>query len=234
MVDVLYFSDRDVKQKLFERVDAARRPLWVVQVRQDRHSRPPPEREPFVSVEREFGDVVDEVLVADEGAQEGMWRDPVGDLADHFFPDDRQASYAAATGYMLIARGRVVATVKKTGRASDDLWLIQEALAVNVPGVPPPDPSKRPGHKRARPGATGSGPRTQPPKADVRAPSLDPWQVLGIPRGTPITDAKKAFRALISQYHPDKVAHLAPEFRELADRRTREILEAWQQLEEAG
>ena len=58
--------------------------------------------------------------------------------------------------------------------------------------------------------------------------------MLGIPRGTPITDAKKAFRALISQYHPDKVAHLAPEFRELADRRTREILEAWQQLEEAA
>jgi DnaJ-domain-containing protein 1 len=55
--------------------------------------------------------------------------------------------------------------------------------------------------------------------------------VLGIAPGTPKDEARKAFRALIAQYHPDKVAHLAPEFHALAERRTREILEAWAEVE---
>lgn len=59
----------------------------------------------------------------------------------------------------------------------------------------------------------------------------DAWTVLGLTRDTPLDEARKAFRALITQYHPDKVAHLAPEFHELAERRTREILDAWDTVE---
>ena len=55
--------------------------------------------------------------------------------------------------------------------------------------------------------------------------------MIGIARGTPLAEAKKAYRLLIAQYHPDKVSHLAPEFQELADIRTRQILEAWQRIE---
>ncbi|WP_233611882.1 DnaJ domain-containing protein [Corallococcus sp. AB045] len=55
--------------------------------------------------------------------------------------------------------------------------------------------------------------------------------MLGIERSTPKDEARKAFRTLIAQYHPDKVAHLAPEFHALAERRTREILDAWEALE---
>jgi preprotein translocase subunit Sec63 len=40
-------------------------------------------------------------------------------------------------------------------------------------------------------------------------------------------ELRKAYKALIVQYHPDKVAHLAAEFRELAERRTRQINEAY-------
>ena len=61
--------------------------------------------------------------------------------------------------------------------------------------------------------------------------ATDPWTVLGIARGTPRDEARKAFRALIAQYHPDKVAHLAPEFHALAERKTREILDAWEAVE---
>ncbi|MFP2930187.1 J domain-containing protein, partial [Pyxidicoccus sp. 3LG] len=59
----------------------------------------------------------------------------------------------------------------------------------------------------------------------------DAWAVLGLSRDVSLDEARKVFRALVTQYHPDKVAHLAPEFHELAERRTREILEAWEEVE---
>lgn len=256
VIDVLFFSDREVKQKLFARVDAAKRPLIVSQTRTDRFARPVTAREPFVSLNAEFGDLVDVVVVADEGSTEGMWRDPVGDLADRFFPWDKNAAYAAQTGYMLIAGGKVRATVKKRG-AKDDLWFLQEALAQHVPGIPQPHPSLRPGQKAERPPRAAPrdpfrespfrepprahrSSRAAPPRADTppQVPALveesDPWALLGIAPGTPLPEAKRAFRNLIARYHPDKVAHLAPEFRELAERKTREILDAWRQIEEEG
>ena len=39
-----------------------------------------------------------------------------------------------------------------------------------------------------------------------------------------------AYRKLVQQYHPDKVANLAPEFREVAERRIKEINAAYAQL----
>ncbi len=255
MVRVLYFSDKDVKQKLLRQVAQAPRPLWVVQVRHDRHTRPPQEREPFVTLDRQYGDVVDTMVVADDGTTEGMWRDPVGDLADGLFPDDRQKAYAAASGYLLLdARGRPLAVVKK-GSAATDLWFLQEAMAAHLPGVPPPDAAARPGKRRPEPAPKArraSAPPPPPPHRsrggwgaraaayEEEAPpaaaeevmsSEDPWQVLGVPRGTPLGEAKKVYRSLVAQYHPDKVSHLAPEFRELADKRTRQILEAWRRIE---
>ena len=46
----------------------------------------------------------------------------------------------------------------------------------------------------------------------------------------PVTapEIRERYRALIAQYHPDKVSHLGPEVREVADRKTREILEAYE------
>lgn len=243
MLVVLLFSDPSVKSKLFERVDTARKPVLVTQLRQDKFARPVDEREPFAAIEDVFGRLVDQIVVADDGTPEGMWRDPVGDLADRFFPYDRNASYAASTGYMLLHQGRVLATVKKQG-PNDDLWFLQQALAQFVPGIPPPAPRKPKVEPRAevprerrpppRPGAQRF--REEPPPAPTPPPTPaapDPYALLGIPPGTPLPEAKKAFRALIAQYHPDKVSHLAPEFRELADRKTREILDAWRAIEDA-
>ncbi len=246
-MEVLYFSDREVAQKLFDRVDGATRPLVVVQVRQDRHARHPREREPFATFERRFGDVVDLVVVADEGTTEGMWRDPVGDLADRMYPNDKERAYTAASGYLLLHRGRPLGVVKKQAAHADALWLLQALLAEHFDEIPHPPLAQRPGkrdvrtprnaHARPRsreslddePTQTGAHRAPTPPPAPL---SKDPWQVIGIPKGTPLGEAKKAYRTLISQYHPDKVAHLAPEFRELADVRTRQILEAWQRIED--
>ncbi|HEY3444994.1 MAG TPA: J domain-containing protein [Myxococcales bacterium] len=70
-----------------------------------------------------------------------------------------------------------------------------------------------------------------PPPLGPSVPDLDPWIVLGIHRGAQFDEVKKAYRALITQYHPDKVAHLAPEFKKLAEERTREINIAYTVLE---
>ncbi|HYV44005.1 MAG TPA: DnaJ domain-containing protein [Myxococcaceae bacterium] len=84
-------------------------------------------------------------------------------------------------------------------------------------------------------GARATGDWVAQPDAEEVTPvpvvEADPWATLGVAPGTAVSDARKAFRALMTQYHPDKVAHLAPEFRELAERKTRQITEAWERIQ---
>jgi DnaJ-domain-containing protein 1 len=53
---------------------------------------------------------------------------------------------------------------------------------------------------------------------------------LGLRHGASIEDASAAYRNLAAQNHPDKVAHMAPEFRELAERKMRELNAAYDQI----
>lgn len=276
MIEVVALSDRAVREKVLERVGAGAKPVLVSQVRTDRFMRPVPEREPFAGIERRFGQLVDQLVVADEGSVEGMWRDPIGELADRLYPEDRERAYAASSGYVLIRAGRALAIVKKRNRDADG-WYLQDALHRAGLAVPAPDPALAPDLKKPRPGATGTSRRdaddgqdrnarggrghdagTREHGRDTRAggdrtrgtqahdahggrertstpaaapPKRTAWDVLGIPPGTPKDDAKKAFRAQVALYHPDKVAHLAPEFQQLAEQRTRELLEAWAEVE---
>ncbi len=234
MIDVLYFSDKEVKRKLFERVGDSQRLLLVTATRHGRHMRPVKLREPFASLEERLGDRMDQVVVADDGTVEGMWRDPVGDLADALFPNDKRKAYAAASGYVLLEQGRVRSVVKKRGSAQADLHALLRALSELLPGVEaPPEPPRQKASRTAE--------RTQPddlpfedeptPPPQPRPDGTDPFAVLGIPRSATLSEAKKAFHALVAQYHPDKVAHLAPEFRELAETRTRQIVVAWEQVQ---
>jgi DnaJ like chaperone protein len=59
---------------------------------------------------------------------------------------------------------------------------------------------------------------------------FDPYAVLEIPRSADAAMIKSAYRRLVSQYHPDKVAHLGSELREVANRKTQEITKAYQML----
>lgn len=70
-------------------------------------------------------------------------------------------------------------------------------------------------------------------------PAPDPYKVLGVAPGTPLPEIRKAYRRLLSQHHPDKLVSkgLPDEMIRLANRRTHEIREAWQELKarhEAG
>ena len=293
---VLFFSDKQVREALFALVDGTRGLLLVTGARHGPGMRLPEAREPFATLERLHGDVLSQVLVADEGTTAGMWRDPLGDLGDRLYPASRDDAYAAATGYLLLEDSRPRAVVRKHGTPAEDLWFLLEALSRLTPRVPPPDPEQRPGRRKPespprsprrpastgaqeeevaweggarRPGASAPGarsPGTRDPEArgtGAREPGArdpgtrawdeeatpprgtrvplpppppavrDAWTVLGIARDTPLDEARRAFRALIAQYHPDKVAHLAPEFHALAERRTREILDAWEAVERA-
>lgn len=57
-------------------------------------------------------------------------------------------------------------------------------------------------------------------------------QILGLE--TPITmqDARSAYRDKIAQYHPDKVAHLGPKLREVAELESKRINAAYEYLEQ--
>lgn len=71
--------------------------------------------------------------------------------------------------------------------------------------------------EKARP-ANGSG-----------APG-DPYTILGVTRDAAPEEIRSAYRQLANQYHPDKVAHLGKEFQELAEKRFKEIQQAYDQI----
>ena len=58
----------------------------------------------------------------------------------------------------------------------------------------------------------------------------DPYAVLNVPQNASQEEIKKAYRELANKYHPDKVLHLGDEFRELAEKRFKEIEKAYREL----
>ncbi len=248
MVELLYFADKEVKKKLFALAKAAKKLTLVAVVPPHRATKNAQRQEPFASIERRFGALVDQVLVVDEGTMEGMWRDPVTDLADSFFPSDPKEAYQAARGYLFVLKGRPQKVVKRQGDWDDDAWFLQEALADLLPGdVDPPDPKKKPGVKREKAVRVGAF-KVAAPAKDEREDLLgretvdteggatvsgttgrrDAFTVLGLEPDATLAEAKAAYKRLIVLYHPDKVAHLAPEFHRLAEQKTRELREAFE------
>ncbi|MBZ0182188.1 MAG: DnaJ domain-containing protein [Melioribacteraceae bacterium] len=56
------------------------------------------------------------------------------------------------------------------------------------------------------------------------------YSILGLSNDASIDEIKKAYKTLISKYHPDKFANLSVEFQEIAERKSKEINEAYSQL----
>ena len=56
--------------------------------------------------------------------------------------------------------------------------------------------------------------------------------MLGVDPAASQAEIDSAYRRLISQYHPDKVAGAAPELREAAERKAREINAAYDRIQQ--
>jgi len=70
----------------------------------------------------------------------------------------------------------------------------------------------------------------QSPVAGEGAATADPWEVMGLQPGASDDDVSAAYRRMAQMYHPDKVTNLGPEFKQLADRKMKEINAAYEAL----
>jgi len=60
------------------------------------------------------------------------------------------------------------------------------------------------------------------PQAEAPPPAS--WhEILNVPANADAQEIRRAYKNLMSQYHPDKVASLGPELRALCERKTKEI-----------
>jgi DnaJ-domain-containing protein 1 len=57
---------------------------------------------------------------------------------------------------------------------------------------------------------------------------LDWYEVLEVPPTATLDEIRAAYRGKVMQYHPDRVEALGPEFKRLAETRTREINRAFE------
>lgn len=69
-----------------------------------------------------------------------------------------------------------------------------------------------------------------PPPPGAETDTFDPHAVLGVPRDASREAIAQAYRERLKEYHPDRVATLGPELRELAHRKTVDIQRAWELL----
>jgi DnaJ-domain-containing protein 1 len=90
----------------------------------------------------------------------------------------------------------------------------------------------------ARAAGEAAGGRREEARSESRnrtAPSSsgaepDPYATLGVPRTASEEAIRAAYRARMSEYHPDKVAHLGVELQQLAHRKALEIQRAYDRL----
>ncbi|MCX7879814.1 MAG: J domain-containing protein [Ignavibacteria bacterium] len=58
----------------------------------------------------------------------------------------------------------------------------------------------------------------------------DPYKILGIEKNSSPDEIKEAYRKKVREYHPDRVAQLGTELRELANKKMKEINWAYETL----
>lgn len=114
---------------------------------------------------------------------------------------------------------------EERGRAATYVELLRAIAHKNASSAPPPGSGAPPPRGDAPPPRSDPPPRTDPPpRNEGRIPTH--YEILEIPRTATQEEIRSAFKRLSMLYHPDKVHHLAPEFREMAGERFKKINEA--------
>lgn len=72
-------------------------------------------------------------------------------------------------------------------------------------------------------------PVSPPPPSEA-----SPYDVLGVTRTATATEIRSAYQGLMRKYHPDLVATMPVEFRDVAEKKTKEINAAYAQLKRWG
>jgi len=74
--------------------------------------------------------------------------------------------------------------------------------------------------------------RTEPPGQEdpaFTAKNIDYYsKLLALNGNHTVENIRRQYREQLSKYHPDKVSHLGHEFQQIAEQKTREIIEAYQ------
>ena len=89
-------------------------------------------------------------------------------------------------------------------------------------------PFGRPGASHSR--FSGNERRFEEGETSESPKEKDPYQVLGLSQNASADEIKTAYKKLAAQYHPDKVHHLADEFKELAEKKFKEIQQAYEKI----
>ncbi|HBK56881.1 MAG TPA: hypothetical protein DDZ76_11465 [Xanthomonadales bacterium] len=66
-----------------------------------------------------------------------------------------------------------------------------------------------------------------------KSPKPDPYQELGLTEEASDSEVERAYRRLISQYHPDRLAGAAKELRDQAETRAKAINRAYEAIQKA-
>lgn len=67
-------------------------------------------------------------------------------------------------------------------------------------------------------------------KGDGGPSQKNPYTILGVSSNATQQEIQRAYRKLAKQYHPDKVAHLGKDLQDLAEKRFKDIQNAYDQL----
>ncbi len=83
---------------------------------------------------------------------------------------------------------------------------------------------------RFHPGQGQNASSSSPPSPEPDSP----YTVLGVSSASPPDEIRAAYQSLVRKYHPDLVATMPVEFREVAEKKTKEINAAYSQLKRWG
>lgn len=113
-------------------------------------------------------------------------------------------------------------------------WTQTEATA-----QPPPIPKRKPtqhtkeASTASRNQHSTSSNQRQQNNDSAKAAGPPYWKVLGVDEHAQLSTIKKAYVQRLKEYHPDRVADMGPEIKKLAEQKTFEILNAFNDAQRA-